>query len=130
MGRYLFYLIIVIGAVTSVPGLRTRAQGPASAAYAHVSPLLRKVSDPVRSNVTERELRVISTKLKELRDSDSPLPSPRSFPDWVKQSVTVGHDAWGSDYYMAFDHGSTLIGSPGPDKEPKTPDDILLQLPW
>ncbi len=130
MGRYLFYLLIGIGAITSVPALRTRAEGPASAAYAHVAPLLRRVSDPVRMNITQRELKVIATKLKELHDSDSPMPSPRSFSSWVKESVTVGTDAWGSEYFLKFDHGTSIIGSPGPDKERGTADDILLQLPW
>lgn len=130
MGRYLFYLILVIGAITSVPALRTRAERPASAAYAHVAPLLRRVSDPVRTNITQRELKVISTKLKELRDSDSPMPSRRSFPDWVKESVTVGTDAWGSEYFLVFQDGSSVIGSPGPDKEAGTADDVLLALPW
>ncbi len=130
MGKFLLYAIVVIGAVTSVPALRTRAEGPASAAYAHVAPLLRKVSDPVRINITQREEKVILTKLKELHDSDSPMPSPRSFPAWVKESVTVGTDAWGSEYFMFFHQGQTFIASPGPDKTPGTEDDIVVQVPW
>lgn len=130
MGRFLLYLLIVIGAITSVPALRMRAEGPASAAYAHVAPLLKKVSDPVRVALTEREEHVIVAKLKELHDTNTPLPLPISFPDWVHENVTVGTDAWGNDYYLLMRRDSTYVGSMGMDQEQDTDDDILLPLPW
>src|SRR5512140_697624 len=120
MGRYLLYLLIVIGAITSVPALRMRAEGPASAAYAHVAPLLRRVSDPVRVALTEREEHVIVSKLKELHDMNAPLPLPISFSDWVHENVPVGTDAWGNDYFLLIHRDTTYVGSAGVDQEQDT----------
>jgi hypothetical protein len=131
MGRFLLYLLIVGGAVASVPALRHRVAGPVSAVYARVEPRVKQLIDPAKEIVSEREQNAIIGQLRDLHDSGRDLPTPRAFEVWVRDHVFVGNDPWGNPYFLLRQRGgASFVGSNGRDGVRGTPDDIMVKVPW
>ncbi len=131
MLRFIIYTLIAIGAIASIPALRSRAAGPAAAAYAHVAPYVREVVDPIKQQLAEREESAIMGELKAVHDLGRPLPDPDAFQKWLTDRLSVGRDPWENQYYLLVrDDGSVYVGSNGRDQLRSTDDDILLKAPW
>lgn len=131
MLRFIVYSVIVIGAIASIPALRSRAAGPASAGYAHVAPYVREVVDPIKEQVAEREEHAIIGELKAVHDLGRPLPTPVQFQRWLNDRLTVGRDPWRNQYFLVIAADSSVyVGSSGRDQLRNTDDDIMLKAPW
>jgi len=130
MLRVLIYGLIAIGAIMSVPALRSRASGPASAVYAHMRPYILEVVDPIKQQIAEREEHAIMGELKDVHDSGHPLPTPEQFQKWLNDNLTVGRDPWDNQYFLMTREKVLYVGSNGRDLLRSTDDDILLKAPW
>ncbi len=130
MLRLVVYTLILIGAIASVPALRSRASGPASVVYGHMRPYILEVVDPIKEQLTEREEHAIMGGLKEVHDSGHPLPTPEQFQKWLNDNLTVGRDPWDNQYFLMTRDKVLYVGSNGRDQLRSTDDDILLRAPW
>ncbi len=130
MLRLVVYTLIAIGTIASVPALRSRAAGPASAVYGHLRPYVLEVVDPIKGQVAEREEHAIMGELKEVHDSGHALPTPEQFQKWLNDNLTVGRDPWENQYFLLVRGGQLYVGSNGADQLRNTDDDILLAAPW
>ncbi len=130
MLRVLVYGLIVLGAIMSVPALRSRASGPASAVYTHMRPYILEVVDPIKQQIAEREEHAIMGELKDVHDSGHALPTPDQFQKWLNDNLTVGRDPWDNQYFLMNRDKAWYVGSNGRDLLRSTDDDILLKAPW
>lgn len=133
MKKLIVLLLIFAGASATVPSLRERVEPRVvpvwDFAYQKVRPLIRKVLDPVLRWSAVKEARSIGRDLRRREMSLQPLPGPREFPRWVAQTQQTGRgglDPWGSPYYLIVGRDSLFVGSPGPDKERDTEDDVRV----
>ncbi len=130
MARIILLLLILIGAIASVPALHERAAGPVSRVWAHFSPTVKRATDPVRASITQREENALVGQLRQIHSAGQPLPAPEGFQHWLGLSSSVGHDAWGHEYYLVVQGDAVWVGSPGPDGVRGNKDDILSKCNW
>ncbi len=131
MARLILYLLIAIGAVATVPALRKRAEGPASALWARLDPVVKSFTDPIRASVTRKEEAALADQLRQVHNAGQKLPDPDDFQRWINLTTTVSRDGWNNQYYLVSEsNGSLWVGSNGPDGLRSTDDDILTKCVW
>ncbi|MGH7129163.1 MAG: hypothetical protein ACREIV_11395 [Planctomycetaceae bacterium] len=134
--KKLFLLLVVAGgAISSVPPLRAAAEpvmGPVlTTASETLDPLLSRILDPVFTWSARNESENLVRWLDEQRTFGVRLPLPTQFQDYVDfhyHSGRGGDDPWGSPYYLQITADSIVVGSPGPDAIPETPDDVTAAV--
>src|SRR5438132_11750554 len=128
MFKVILILLIVIGAITTIPALRQRASVALAPVFAKIAPHLSGVTDPMKKVKTSDKESEILGALKQEHIQGRALPE-EDFSGWLK-----GHqfesDGWGNQYYMLVRNDSLFVGSPGPDGKRGTPDDVTSGMPW
>ncbi len=131
MARLILYLLIAIGAVATVPALRKRAEPPAAALWAHLDPVVKSFTDPIRASVTRKEEAALVDQLRSIHNAGQKLPDPDDFQKWINLTSTVSRDGWNNQYYLRMESDSSCwVGSNGPDGLRSTDDDILTKCTW
>ena len=136
MTKKLLLLLLIILLVLSVPQLREAASpviDPVGEKLAQLAePVVVKVRTPFLEWKARDEARAIITLLRDQEAIGQRLPRTREFPNWLRMRFRVnpeGIDPWGMPYYIKYTNEGAVVGSPGPDLEPDTGDDITEILP-
>ena len=134
--KLLLLLLLVILLVLSIPELRESAQpviDPAGEWLAEVSePLVLKVTQPFLRWKAQDEARALAKLLQDQEAVGAALPRPREFQLFLRRRWIVsreGLDPWRVPYYLEYTPQEVVVGSAGPDLEPRTGDDIRVGFP-
>src|SRR2546430_11553049 len=128
MFRVILILLVVIGAVMTIPALRQRASVVFAPVIEKCAPHLSGVTDPLKKVKTGDKESEILGALKQEHIQGRQLPED-DFAGWLKAHQFEA-DGWGSQYYMLQRNDSLFVGSPGPDGKRGTPDDVTSGMPW
>lgn len=120
MGR-VFWGLIVAAVLLATPGVRQ-----------WLAPYAQPLLDPVHEWSTRSRVEEISRLLQARVAGGHPLPTPRTFSDFLLAEYRRDDDAvdaWGTPYYLRVERLRTVVGSAGRDRTPGTADDILTPVP-
>jgi hypothetical protein len=130
MFKYIIILVLVVGAVTSVPQIRSRVLPPLGRA---LGPTGERMMTPVKKWEAKTDVEDLLRELRAVNTAGRPIPEPKGFTAWaqfVMRDPEAGIDPWGSRYYYKQIRNQMTVGSPGPDLARDTPDDITVSAPW
>lgn len=130
MFKVLLVLLVIFGAVSSIPALRNRVVPPLSKA---LGPTGEKIVTPVRKWKAKTGCTNLLRELSQAANSNKEVPEPGEFTRWAGKATNNkegGIDPWGKRYYMRPSRGLMTVGSPGPDGVRDTADDIRATVPW
>ncbi|MBI4539511.1 MAG: hypothetical protein HY704_08390 [Gemmatimonadetes bacterium] len=123
MKKLILILILAFGAALSLPATRPRV-------LKILQPVMRPVLDPVMRWSTQGELKRIARELETAEESlREEIPSSAEFGRWLATKYPASgaeSDPWGSRYYLKVWPDSFVVGSPGPDRQQGTGDDVLV----
>lgn len=122
MKKLVLIVILAAGAALALPATRPRV-------LKLLEPVTRRVLDPILSWSAGGELERIARALVEVEESYRQIPDAREFGPWLRNRYQGGgaeSDPWGSRYYLKVWADSFVVGSPGPDRQAGTADDILV----
>ena len=129
MFKYLIIFLIVFGAVTTVPQIRSRVMPPLARA---LGPTGERMMTPWKKWEAKTDVEDLARELRQENTAGRPYPAPQDFTAWAKREMRdpeAGVDPWGTRYYLK--PGRTLVvGSPGPDLKKGTADDITVTVLW
>lgn len=135
MKRLFLLLLIFGGASATVPSLREQVEPRVVPVWdfglRRIEPLVRRVLDPAYRWNAENEARSIARSLRQRSLGLQPLPNSREFQTFIERNRLAGRDGldpWGSEYFLIVGRDSITVGSPGPDRERRTEDDILVSV--
>lgn len=131
MRKLIFWLLIFIGASTTVPPVRERVAPRVVPVRDYlvreVGPPLQRGLDPVYRWMALQEMRGIARELRRRGLAFHPLPQPREFSRFLEQQRYIQRgslDPWETPYFLTITGDSIVIGSAGPDRERGTADDL------
>lgn len=122
MKKLILILVLAFGAALAVPATRPRV-------LALLRPVTKPILDPVLGWSAKGEMARIARDLESTEEFNGELPSSREFSRWLAGRYSAGQgdtDPWGSHYYLRLWSDSFVVGSPGPDLQMGTEDDILV----
>ncbi|CAN5317070.1 hypothetical protein BH23GEM4_BH23GEM4_25270 [soil metagenome] len=124
MRRLILFLIVGAVGVAITPSLRQRA-------LPYVEPYAKPALDPLFAWKTRSDLAEIARLLDTSRAMGQPLPEPGDFSAFLTRAMgEEGElDPWGNRYYLRKQRRQNVVGSPGPDSQPGTADDITRSIP-
>lgn len=135
MKRLLFWILIFAGVASSVPPVRSRVALRVAPirdyVVREVGPPLRRGLNPVYRWLAQQEMRVIARELRKRGLSFHPLPHPREFSRYLDKQRYIprgANDPWKNAYFLTVTRDSIVVGSPGPDGERGTPDDLRYSV--
>lgn len=117
MGKIFLGIILAISVIIVSKPLRERVQ-----------PHVQFLFDPFYEWSTQNQVRDIQNELQAHLALGRPFPEKRTFSDHLKRlnkGADASVDPWGTPYYLEGSRRSFRVGSAGPDRIPKTADDIL-----
>lgn len=136
MKKLFLLLLLIVLLVLSVPELRVMAApviDPAGEALANVAgPAINRVREPLLRWKAKDEANALAKLLQEQEAIGAPMPRPRDFQTFLRRRWIVsreGLDPWHVPYYLEYTEREVVVGSPGPDLEPRTEDDIRVGFP-
>lgn len=136
MKKLLLLTLLLVLLVLSVPELRTFAApviDPAGEMIVQVSePMVDRVRRPFLRWKAQDEARALAKLLRDQEAIGGRLPRPPDFQDFLRRRWIVerqGLDPWGVPYYLDYTPTEVVVGSSGPDLEPRTDDDIRVGFP-
>ena len=136
MKKVLLLSLLVLLLVVSIPPLRAFASpvlDPLGVQLAKLfEPVVVKVQTPFFEWKAKDETRTIVNLMRDQEAIGQPLPRTREFHAWLQRRHRAnrdGLDPWGMPYYVKYTDQGAVVGSPGPDLEPNTADDITEVLP-
>ncbi|MGH7476014.1 MAG: hypothetical protein ACRELD_06975 [Longimicrobiales bacterium] len=136
MKKLILFAVLAVGAISYVPPLREAAEPVAGPLLERTSdvlgPVVAKLLDPVFRWSARGEAERYLRRLKEEQNLGFQLPTPGTFQAFVQKHATSGrggNDPWGSPYFLEFTRDSIRVGSPGPDLESGTYDDVIVSAP-
>lgn len=131
--KLLLIIVLLVGAAFGIPAIRNRIAGPLDPVLSKLGPAGEKIKTPFQRWAAKNEATAIVQRLSEDNIQRKPLPTPRSFQDWVRQNIRSETDAttdpWGHPYYFVLTRQQMTVGSIGKDGQRNTPDDILATMP-
>jgi hypothetical protein len=89
----------------------------------------RPALDPAYRWQSLHEMEMIADELSIYeRDNYGSMPPYRTFTGWIEENFTAGaaEDSWGSPYVLFEEGESFSVISWGPDKTPRTADDLRV----
>lgn len=114
MRKLLLLLVIAAGGGLLLPQTRERLLDP-----------IPLVGESGRTGTAEAMLARLEHDIRQTADKVGLYPQPDVWDEWQLQTYRrVPMDPWGSNYYYDIWKDSFVVGSPGPDQEAGTPDDI------
>ncbi|HYR08524.1 MAG TPA: hypothetical protein VEQ60_12170 [Longimicrobium sp.] len=118
MSRILGVLVILLATVLLVPSLRARAR-----------PQIEYVLNPVYRWEAKNRVHSIQRVLERERSQGTALPRPRDFNQFLasREGQGAALDPWNEPYYLITTRRTFQVGSAGPDRRPRTADDILSE---
>ena len=136
MKKLLLLLLLLVLLVLTVDPLREVASpvvDPAGAALAKASaPLVDLLMRPLLTWQARDEARALAKMLQDQDAIGNVLPRPPEFQAWIRRRWIVdreGRDPWDQPYYLDYTPTEVVVGSPGPDREPNTDDDVRVGFP-
>lgn len=136
MKKLLLLSLLLVLLVLSVPTLRDLFSpvidpvGETLAAI--VQPGVEAVRTPFLEWKARDEARAITGLLRDHEALGQRLPRPRDFQEFLQRRYTLnrdGLDPWGMPYYVLYADTAVIVGSPGPDLEANTADDVQEGFP-
>jgi hypothetical protein len=130
MFKHIIIALIVVGAVTSVPQIRSRVLPPLGKA---LGPTGQRLMTPMKRWQAKTDCDELVRELRQDNTAGRQIPPPNDFTVWARRELRnpeAGVDPWGSRYYLRPQRGQLSVGSPGPDLKKGTPDDIVVTVPW
>lgn len=131
MRSLLLWVLVLIGASTSVPAIRSRVAPRVEPIREYlvreVGPPLRRGFEPIRRWQAQQEMRVIARELRQRGMSLHPLPHPREFARFLDRARYIprgSQDPWNSAYQLMVTRDSIIVSSLGPDGQRGTEDDL------
>lgn len=122
MKKLILILILALGAALALPATRPRV-------LKLLEPVTKPVIDPVLSWSAEGEMDRLARALVEVEETYRQMPDAREFGSWLRSRYQGGGaewDPWGSRYYLKVWADSFVVGSPGPDRQAGTADDLMV----
>ncbi|WP_420128562.1 hypothetical protein [Longimicrobium sp.] len=118
MGRILGVLFLLLATVLLVPSLRARAR-----------PQIEYVLNPVYRWEAKNRVHAIQRVLERERSQGAGIPRPREFNRFLasREGAQAALDPWDQPYYLSTTRRTFRVGSAGPDRVPRTADDILSE---
>lgn len=117
--KYVFYLLIVLGAALYFPQSR-----------AVITDFVEPVLTPILRSSTQDEMERIVGDLETELQTGFNLPSRgQGFQDWLRknyQGSSSREDSWGGEYILQVRRRTFRVVSAGPDREMGTLDDIVV----
>ena len=136
MKKVLLLSLLVLLLILTIPPLRSVASpviDPLGERLAVlIEPIVVKVRTPFLEWKAKDETRTIVNLLRDQEAIGQPLPRTREFPSFLQRRHRAnrdGLDPWGMPYYVKYTDQGAVVGSPGPDLEPGTADDVTEVLP-
>ena len=130
MFKFIFFLLIIIFVVATVPKIRNRVVPPI---LSHLGPVGVKLETPIKKWEAQAECDRLLRELKQATVQGKPVPAPNNFYDWARTTGTkpnTGKDPWGERYWVKPGRTIMTCGSNGPDKQRGTPDDVSVNTSW
>lgn len=135
MKRLILLLLIFAGASATIPQLREQVEPRVLPVWDYglrqIEPAMRRALEPAYRWSAENEARGIARSLRQRALGLQPLPSPRELQSFIEKHRLAGQDGldpWGSQYYLIARRDSIIVGSPGPDRQRGTEDDIQVSV--
>lgn len=135
MKRLILLLLIFAGASATIPELREQVEPRVLPVWDYglrqIEPTMRRALEPAYRWSAENEARSIARSLRQRSLGLQPLPSPRDLQSFIEKNRLAGQDGldpWGSQYYLIARRDSIIVGSPGPDGQRGTEDDIQVSV--
>jgi hypothetical protein len=130
MFKLIIIVLLVIGAITTIPDLRNRVLPPL---LPHLGPVGATLERPVKKWRAQADCSQLLRDLEQWTTTGKPIPSPGDFYEWARKASKepdTGKDPWGMQYWLK--PGRTLMscGSNGADSTRDTPDDIVVTINW
>jgi hypothetical protein len=129
MFKIIIILLVLIGAVISIPALNSRAKVIMGPMEDKLAPHMKFATDPMNKVRTSDKESNILGMLKQDHIQGHKTPEPEDFTQWLKERA-VEPDGWGKTYYMYLKNDSIFIGSNGPDRVRGTADDLTTGMNW
>lgn len=130
--KYLIIFIVLFGAAWSIPPVHAKLRPIFDPIQRAIGPVGEKMGRPAKRWAAKNEANVLLRKVAEEYASKKTMPTPSNFQLWVKtytRGGNKGKDPWGSPYYFQRQAHQVTIGSRGPDKIARTPDDVTASAP-
>ena len=128
MVKLVLVVLVVIGFLTAHAPTRTRIGAAAAPALEKLGPAGAFMLRPIHRWTAKSETDFILDQIELAKAMGRETPSDNRLQDWLKlrrvRTRADGKDPWGAEYYVVRDRTSFTVGSPGPDGEKNTPDDI------
>lgn len=129
MFKIILIVLVVVGAIITIPALHSRAGIMLGPVEDKLAPHMTFATDPMKKVRTSDKESNILGMLKQDHIQGRKSPEPEDFPQWLKDRQ-VEPDGWGNRYYLFQKNDSIFIGSNGPDGKKNTPDDLLTGMNW
>lgn len=120
-------VLVLLGFAWSYPPSRRSMTNALAPALERLGPAGDWMMEPTRRYDARNEIEFIVDQIGMARTEGRPLPTARSFQQWLQQRVTTkrgGKDPWGEPYYLVVVSGTLSVGSTGPDGARNTADDL------
>ena len=130
MFKFIFFLLIVIFVVATIPKVRNTVVPPI---LQRLGPVGVKLETPMKKWEAQAECDRLLRELRQANAQGKAVPAPANFYEWARTTGTdpnTGKDPWAQRYWLK--HGRTIMtcGSSGPDMLRNTPDDVSVNTPW
>jgi hypothetical protein len=130
MFKFIFFLLIVIFVVATVPKVRNSVVPPI---LDRLGPVGVKLAAPMKKWESQAECDRLLRELRQHVEQGKPMPTPADFYAWSRRipvHPSTGKDPWGERYWLKRGTNATSCGSNGPDLQRNTPDDVIVNTPW
>jgi hypothetical protein len=130
MFKFIFFLLIIIFVVATVPKVRNRIVPPI---LNRLGPVGVKLETPMKRWEAQAECDRLLRELKQAAVQGKTVPAPNAFYDWARATSTkpnTGKDPWGERYWLKPGRSIMTCGSNGPDTQRGTPDDVSVNTSW
>ena len=130
MFKFIFFLLIVIFVVASVPKVRNRVVPPI---LDRLGPVGVKLATPMKKWESQAECDRLLRELRQQVEQGRPMVTPADFYAWSRRipvHPSKGVDPWGERYWLKPGHNVMSCGSNGPDLQRNTEDDVIVNTPW
>ena len=128
MVKLVLVVLVAIGFMSAHAPTRSRIGAAAAPVLEKLGPAGEFALRPVHRWTAKSETEFILDQIELAKAMGRETPTESRLQEWLKlrriRTRYNGKDPWGSEYYLIRARTSFTVGSPGPDAERNTPDDI------